>query len=330
MPEQRKSRRLGRGLTSLVGNAPIQIDPVPEPPETLENPLQGDSSPTSTPTPDLENVKLGETVRQLLVSEIHPNPDQPRSSFSAEALEELANSIREHGVLQPILVRSSTPNTYQIIAGERRYRACQLLGFERMPAIVQDLSDAQTAEIALVENVQREDLNPLEKALGIARLRDDFGYSLADIAAKLGLNRSSISNTLRLLDLEPEILDMLRDQAISQGHAKALLAHPPGASRVQLALRASQEGWSVRTLENTPPETPTGSLAGKGPSPTRVEQAQAANIRRLESLLSEALSTRAKIRTTANGRKGTITIEYYDLDHFDALLSRLGVSKETV
>ena len=218
-----QKRGLGRGLGALLGDAPVPTAPV---------------SPA---------VPAGEIVRQIPVDRVRPNPRQPRQNFDPITLEELKASIVEHGVLVPILVRERGDG-YEIIAGERRWRACASLQRVSMPAIVRPSSDLESLEVAIIENLQRENLNPLEEAAGMAQLIDAHEFTQEQVAQRLGKARPSVTNALRLLTLPEQIKAMIAEGSLSAGHAKALLGAPDQA-RLELARRAAREGLSVRMLE---------------------------------------------------------------------------------
>ena len=253
------------------------------------------------------------------IEKIAPNPDQPRRSFAEDALEDLANSIREKGIIQPLILRTDprNPQGFQIVAGERRWRAAQRAQLHEVPAIVRELDDTEVLEIAIIENIQRADLNPVEEATGYRQLMDRFGHTQEKVAEALGKSRSHIANTLRLLNLAPEILAHLREGRISAGHARALLtATDPGA----LARRIVDEGLSVRETEKlakAPATTPKGSA--KDPSP------KDADTRMLERDLAAALGMRVSIDHDAGSEGGKVTIRYASLEDLDEVCRRLSI-----
>jgi ParB family chromosome partitioning protein len=256
--------------------------------------------------PSLEPA-AGDAVRDLDLEQIAPNPEQPRRRFDEAALRELADSLREHGMLQPVIVRA-LGGRFQLVAGERRCRAAEMAGLRSVPAIVREYSDAEMLEIALLENLQREDLNPLEEAQAYATLIDRFGLSQEDLARRLGRSRPAISNALRLLSLEPPIREMVSDGTLSAGHARALLAVAGGAERVALARRATSRGLSVRELER---------LAQRAGRRTVRSRPAAALYADLEEDLRTATGSRVRIQR--RGTRGTIEIEFIG----DADLERL-------
>jgi len=191
----------------------------------------------------------GESLRRLPIDLIEPNPDQPRRRFDADSLQSLSESLRDRGVLQPVLVRPKAGGRYELIAGERRWRAAQLAQLEEIPAIVRRHDDARTLEIALIENMAREDLNPVEEARAVAALVEELGLTREEVGRRVSRGRVSVSNLLRLLDLPDEALDLLERRALTEGHGRALLLAEDHADRRRLATAAAAEGWSVRTLE---------------------------------------------------------------------------------
>jgi ParB family chromosome partitioning protein len=273
-------------------------------------------------------------IIQVPVGAIEPNRFQPRRTFDQAQLAELAASIKSAGVVQPILVRPSSSQgaavggaaRFELVAGERRWRACTLAGLTHVPAVVSRLTDEQAAEWALIENIQRSDLSPMERAWAIRGLCERFGFTHAQVGEKLGIDRSSAANLARLTELEQEIRDLLDSNQLSAGHGKALLAAPAGPARVTLARQAATQGWSVRRLEQT-----IGTSQGKGspsvaiPGPAAESAlAKASSLRELEKQLSEHLGSSVRIRANAGSKRGSLVIKFYDLDHFDGLMAKLG------
>ncbi len=217
-------------------------------------------------------------------------------------------------MMQPVLLRRRGAG-FELVAGERRWRAAQQAGLAQVPAIVRELTDEESAQFALVENVQREDLNPMERAFAFRALADRFGLTQAQIAERVGIDRSSVANLQRLLELEPEIQGMIERGEISGGHGKALLAAAPGRGRIELAARAAAEGWNVRRLEQA--AKPRG---GATPAPA----SRLASVIDLEKQLGEHLGTKVSIRSDRTGKRGRIEVEFYGLDHFDGLMAKFG------
>jgi ParB family transcriptional regulator, chromosome partitioning protein len=263
-----------------------------------------------------------ETIGDLLdlpVGLIKPNPKQPRTKFDPEALAGLASSIESSGVIQPLLVRPLHDGSYELIAGERRWRAAQQAGLEKVPAIVRDSEQAERMQVALIENMVREDLNPVEEARACAALVEDLGLSKEDLARRVGRSRPAVSNLIRLLDLPDEALDLLESGELSEGHGRALLAAAGNDVRRRLARDAVKGGWSVRETENRvklASQPKTGKGAGEGLSP-EAEAAMRDAADRLESALGHEVRVRPK------GGEITVEIRFADLDEALRLARRL-------
>lgn len=271
----------------------------------------------------------GEAIRRLSVASIEPSPFQPRGDIDESSLEGLARSLRESGVIQPLLVRpGADPDRYELIAGERRWRAAKLAGLADVPAIVRSTQDAEAAQLALVENVQREDLNAIERSDALVRLSDRFGWTQKQLAEKVGLERSTVANLMRLSELEPAIRSMVAGGDLSFGHAKALLACPGGEARVEAARRAADEGWSVRKLESSARDTnmSAGRSSDARGASTRGAGGKSPDLADLERRLGEHLGSRVSVSVSGGGTRGRISVEFFDLDHFDAVLARMGYS----
>ncbi|WP_324669014.1 ParB/RepB/Spo0J family partition protein [Geochorda subterranea] len=273
----------------------------------------------------------GGRLREVAIGEVAPNPYQPRREFADDELQELAASIRAHGVLEPVVVRpvvGREPVRYELVVGERRWRAAQLAGLTSLPAVVRPVEDREMLQMALVENLQREDLNPLEEAEAYRRLMDEFGLSQDDVAQAVGRKRPTVANTLRLLELEPEIREALRAGRLSAGHGKALLAAPPGRARVELAQRVLEAGLSVRETEGLARQLAQGREAtgvGRAGGGHRRPAASDESERRwseVEAALERALGTRVVIRE--GRRKGRIEIEFYGEEDLVRLVELLG------
>lgn len=323
-----KKRRLGRGLSSLI-SSPVAVE-VPQAVEnTLNRALSEPIASEQAPQPPIDD---SERVHMIPVDRIAPNPAQPRRRFNEEALAELAASIRSAGVMQPIIVRRVTVagragERFELVAGERRWRAAQLASLAEVPALVRDLTDAESAQWALIENLQREDLGPMEKAGALRSLVQSFGLTHAEVAQRVGLERATISNLLRLLELEEEIADALEQGDLTMGHGRALLAVPAGPVRLDLAHQAIANQWSVRRLEREAAEAveiPTNRPGGAGGDGAESLLEREAGVRDLERRLSEHLGTRVKLLLRRGGTRGRIVVEFYDLDQFDGLMARIG------
>lgn len=265
---------------------------------------------------DEKKEESGSGVSSLKISMIDPKSDQPRKYFDKEALEQLSASIAENGVLQPILVRKYGDERYQIIAGERRFRASKLAGLSEIPAIVLEKDDKKSAEIAIIENVQREDLNPLEEALGYKALADDYGMTQEELSQRVGKSRSAIANTLRLLDLPDEILTLVASRELSAGHARTLLGVRDRDNMILLAQRAVEDDLSVRVLEEEVKRI-------NKPKKEEVEEELPVvdYFRELEIRVQSHLGRKVKI--DGKGRKKSITLTYEDNEDLDEILKLL-------
>ena len=263
-------------------------------------------------------------LRQVPLELIKPNPRQPRREFDEGALVSLADSVRERGVLQPVLVRPLPGGTYELIAGERRWRAAQLAELETVPAVVRPHDDAESLELALIENMAREDLNPVEEARACALLVEELGLTREDVGRRVGRSRVAVSNLLRLLDLPDEVLDLLAAGHLSEGHGRALLTASDHDARRRLARSAVQEGWSVRQTEARAREA--GRRAGGGSRAAHVatephpDQAEAA--RRLGDALSRTLGR--DVSVTPRGAGYRVVLDFPDPGAAEALAARLG------
>ena len=273
-------------------------------------------------------------LEDIAVSAIEPNPLQPRLHFDEEALAELAESVREIGVLQPVLVRPMGDGTFQLIAGERRWRAATRAGLAVIPAIIRDTDDLGSIERALIENLHRQDLTPLEEAAAYQQLIEDFSLTHEQVATRVGKSRSAVTNTLRLMSLPPSIQALLADGRLSAGHAKALLGTPDRAFQEQLARRAVNEQWSVRMLEDAVRDrggaadaSGNGSKSEKqgrvtdGAGLTDGTRLRPPGLLELEGLLAEHLSTRVSI--TMGAGKGKVVINFADLEDLERIYHQM-------
>jgi len=260
--------------------------------------------------------KTNESLRELNVNQLKPGKYQPRSHMDEESLKELAASIKSQGVMQPILVREMPNSSYEIIAGERRWRASQLAGLTQVPVIVRVVADNAALAMALIENIQREDLNPLEEAVGIQRLIDEFQMTHQEAADAVGRSRSAASNLLRLLKLPVEVQGMLMENKLDMGHARALLSLEP-AQQIMLANKVALEGLSVREAEML--------VQKQGEAAPKVGAKQKTTNRdteRLQEELTEKIGAKVEIKTGKKGN-GKLIIEYASNDHLDELITRL-------
>lgn len=245
-------------------------------------------------------------IQTLKISQIEPNRSQPRRSFDEEALGELAESIREHGVLQPILVRPQIYGGYQIVAGERRYRASRMAGLSEIPAIVRELSDSETMQIALIENLQRRDLSPLEEAKGYKTLMDEYNFSQEEVARTVGKSRPAVANTLRLLSLPEDVKPLLEDGSLSAGHARAILSIEDEALATETAQKVVKEGLSVRETENLTKKLSKPKKAKKNASSPVKPPA----FTEVELALSETMGTKVKVSPRKDDVGGTLSVDF--------------------
>lgn len=252
----------------------------------------------------------GNSVVQLKITEIEANENQPRRNFDEEALHSLADSIKEHGVVQPIIVRREGQG-YQIVAGERRWRAARIAGLKMVPVVVKDYSEDQILEIALIENLQREDLNPIEEANAYKSLMEEYSFSQDEIGKRIGKSRSAIANSLRLLNLPDEIIEHLILGRLSAGHARALLSFPEDKKKIEIANRIINEGLNVRQAEKLSQEK----------KKTKRIKTKSAEICEIEERLRNIFGT--KVTIAHSKKKGKIEIEYYGMDDLDKILELL-------
>lgn len=292
-------KRLGKGLDSLI--------PAFTPRRT---PTEAPASPAAAVATD--------DISEIALALLDPNPKQPRTDFGGEDIQTLADSIKKYGVLQPVLVRP-VAGRYQIIAGERRVRASKLAGRETVPAVVRELSDDEMLLFALIENVQREDLDPIERAKAFVRLLREMKVSQEEVASYLGMSRTAVTNTIRLLELERAIQEMIAQGSLSAGHGRALLAIKEPKERLMVAKTAVETGMSVRELEKRAYGEAPPDAAPKTSNP-----APSAHLTDMEQQLQEVLGTKVTINKKRRG--GKIAIHFYDNDDFERIFSLL-VSK---
>lgn len=287
-----KKRGLGRGLDALLGSSVVEVEP------------QG------------EVAKVANSLRELPLEQLQRGRYQPRTDMDPEALEELAASIRAQGVVQPIVVRPlAGPDRYEIIAGERRWRAAQLAGLASVPVVVRDVPDQAAIAISLIENIQRENLNPIEEAHALRRLLDEFGLTHQQAAEAVGRSRTAVTNLLRLLDLSPDVRGLLENGDLEMGHARALLALEETTQR-DAARQVVAKSLSVRETENL-----VRRLQTAGQDKPR-EAREDPDIRRLQDGLSEQLGAAVRIQHSARG-KGRLVIAYNSLDELDGILAHI-------
>jgi len=289
MADKKKQRGLGRGLSALMADV----------------------------TEDTSRQETGSAPRRadlvVPIERIEPNPDQPRRDFTPEQLEDLSNSIREKGVIQPLIVRKKAGDRYEIVAGERRWRASQMAQLHELPIIVRDYDDTEVLEIAIIENIQRADLNPVEEAMGYRQLMQKFGHTQEKVSEALGKSRSHIANLMRLLNLPDEVQVMLREGHLSAGHARALVTTDNAS---ELARKVVKDGLSVRQTEKLAKKT--GSLVEQNKK-SRPKTHKDADTVALEGDLSANLGMKVAVDHVSGGENGKITIIYQTLDELDEL-----------
>ncbi len=335
-----KKNRLGRGLGSLLTTHPDEFDkqgtsvftdklkveakePKPtqsgssEAPLTPQAPMSAGKESDSVQEKDIENRDLSESNRvwSMAIEKVFPNKSQPRKDFNKEPLEELAQSIRTQGIIQPITVRKKDGG-FEIIAGERRWRAAQIAGLQEVPVIIKNVSDQKVMELALIENLQREDLNPLEEAMGFQQLLEEYELTQADLAQKVGKSRSSITNSLRILSLPVDVRQMLREGALSIGHAKVLLSIQDPEQQKALAKKSSARQWSVRALER---EIKSG--VGAVPENSERQDAREKLAIQLVEQVQRAIATKVGLRYKKG--KGRIEIHFYSDEELSSHCERL-------
>lgn len=303
----KEPKRLGRGLASLV--APMTEQRPPEPSPIISPPVAGPSQ--------------QHRLASLRLDQIRPNPMQPRRRFDDAKIQALAESLKSKGTLQPVVVRPAEGG-YELIAGERRLRAASIAGLETIPAIIRAVRDDDLLELALIENVHRADLNPIERAKAYKTLQERYGLSHDEIGKKMGEDRATVSNYIRILELCDNVVEMVASGELGIGHAKALLGTKDLNIQLKLAQQAVREGWSVRQTEST-------AAAGKAdPKKTPTESHQARPpVRDMEEQLTKKLGRRVVIKEGRKRHTGRLVLEYYSLEDFDRLIAMLGVSQES-
>lgn len=303
-----KKNRLGRGLDALLGDSNRQ-SPAGTANQNQPQHREGDSSPDTAE--QIQKSPYKEIPLDLLDSGSY----QPRTQMDDVTLDELAESIKVQGLIQPILVRANSSGRFEILAGHRRWRASQRAGLERIPAVVKSVSDEAALAVALIENIQREDLNPIEEALGLKRLMDEFGLTHQEVARSIGRSRTAVTNLLRLLSLNPKVRDHLENGELEMGHARALLSLSD-SQQISLASTVISRGLSVRETENKVRQLQSSTTKSRVSHLTKD-----ADVLRLESELSDKLA--AKVNIIQGRKKGRLVIEYHSLDELDGILKRI-------
>jgi ParB family chromosome partitioning protein len=326
MSKDRNKPRLGRGLSSLLAMSDVTSD-------EAEAPVEGSAL-------DAGQVEVGvkanlpaaasalpagaAAVAEIPVDSIRPNPHQPRRDFNEASLVELAASLKSTGLVQPIVVRQR-PDGYELIAGERRLRAAKLAGLTALPAFIKAVDSPTQAQMALVENIQREDLNPIDRALAYRNLIDSLGLTQGELAARLGEDRSSIGHYLRLLDLAEPVKQAVLKGELSLGHAKLLAGVSDSVRQQELARRNVDEGLSVRALEKLIAEAAVPPVSPAAPRPAA---GSTAHLKDLEQTFTRHLGMKVQIRASSTRGRGKLIIQYKSLDEFDSLKDRLGIEIE--
>ncbi len=285
-------RSLGRGLGSLIPQRQMQSD--------------------SSISERNSGAETGERVQEIQINLIQPNPHQPREDFNREKLEDLINSIKQHGIIQPLIVLKHEQG-YQLIAGERRYRSAKILGLKTVPAIVRSASEQEKLELAIVENIQRQNLNPIERAYGYQRLLEEFNLTQEQVAKRMGQHRAVVANSLRLLTLPPEIQKALKEGDITEGHAKVLLSITSEPERLRVCKEIIKDKLSVRAVENQARKVSVRRHVRKVNKDP--------NMAAREEALQESLGT--KVTITRKGQQGTINIHFYSAEEFKAIINKI-------
>jgi len=304
---------LGRGLGALLGGSPVSKPPVPA------------AVPNANPQPEHSPVDSRDLVQRVRLDRVVPCPFQPRKDFSEESLRELADSIREQGIVQPLIVREQNGHL-ELIAGERRWRAAQLAHLGEVPVIVRQANDLEVLELALIENLQRENLNPIEEAQGYARLMEQFRLTQEDIATKVGKSRASVANALRLLKLIPELQAYLREGRLSVGHAKVILGLADDKQQRLAAARILKDGLNVRQTEALVAHLNSRPAAASSSAAAAPASARDSNVASLENQLRERLGTKVHLRY-AQG-KGAVEITFFSDAELERLLQILGIKQD--
>ena len=313
-----KKTRLGRGLGSLLGeNRSAELDEAPEvevaAPAPKVDPIERQ--------PSISEKKFRESkIWKIDIEKLNANQQQPRKYFEKDKLKELAESIKVHGIMNPIVARKKKEGGFEIIAGERRWRASQLAGLKQVPVILKEIEDKQSLELAIIENVQRHDLNPIEEAAAFKKLMEDYGLTQAEVAQRLGKERSSVANTVRLLLLPPEVTQLVAQGRISSGHAKVLLSVGDAEKQIAVAKRIVEEKLSVRATEKALKEQ---ALVAKAMSAKEETQANVSEklIQNLSAELQKALGT--KVNIDYKNAKGKLSLHFYSDDQLNTMADRL-------
>ena len=268
-----------------------------------------------------DNTNEAQGTQTLRLSEIEPNKNQPRQKFDEAAITSLADSIRQHGLIQPIVVRA-TASGYQIVAGERRWRACRMLGMSEIPVIIKELSDSETAQLALIENIQREDLNPIEEASAYKELMEKYDMTQEELSKAVGKSRPAIANAVRLLNMPEEVQKLVKNGELSAGQAKAIAAAETDEEMIELAKKAANGQLTVRAIEKLIAAKAEEEETEEKPEESREKRMHQNYLTEMEISLKESLERKVKI-SSSDGKKGTITIDFFDPDDLSELATKL-------
>ena len=333
---KKRAPRLGRGLSSLM-STPVAVEPPQAP--AAEVSAVVDAAPVPPPVVDVpretvSDAPSGSGLRYLAVDSIVANRHQPRQDFAEGPLRSLAASIQADGLMQPVVVRplpegesgAGQGDRFELVAGERRWRAAQMAGLDQLPAIVRELDDQQIAEWALIENLQREDLNPMDRAEAFHGLVERFGLNHNGIAKRLGIERSTVSNLLRLLSLSDSVQALVRDGLLSMGQARAIAGLTDRTQQEHLASKAIKENWSVRQVEAAVRRLGSSAVGGSTKAPEK--GGRRAVYEDIERDVARQLGTKVRLKPGKKKGTGSISLEFYSLDHFQELMDRFGVKLE--
>lgn len=318
-------RGLGRGLDALIPGR-TQAPPSPPPNEASGSGARESTAPDAAPPAAAGATRRG-VPETLDIDFIAPNPEQPRTHFEPEKLRELAESISQHGIIQPLIVSREPDGSYRLIAGERRLQAARLAGLQNVPVVIREANDDDLLELALIENIQRADLNAIEEAQAYRRLVDEYGLTQEDAAKRVGKSRAAVANALRLLQLEPEIRRSLVGGEISEGHARALLGLPDSKQRLEAWREVVKRRLSVRDTEaRVRRRMNEASAEGTSPAPAASTQRRDAMIVDIERRLQRSLSTRVSVQPQRKGAR--IVIECYSAEEFDSVVQQLTMDSD--
>lgn len=309
MAASKKTRGLGKGLDALFGDAEVTLQS-----RTEKNSKSEDGKTEDSQEKIKKTEMAGGGIDYIDINDIKPNSNQPRKTFDEDKLNELAASIEEHGLIQPLVLRKAEKG-YEIVAGERRWRAARKIGIREIPCIVRELTDEENMLLAIIENMQREDLNPIEEAEGIRQMIETYGLTQEEVSKSVGKSRPYIANSLRLLRLPETVRKYVEDGSLSTGHAKAIAAVSDEKKQIELAEVAIRDGLSVRQLEKLAQQDKSGVKTR-----SRVKQ-KTADVKRVEEDLKNALGT--KVTLNQKGKKGKIEIEFYSKDELERLIELL-------